>query len=45
MSFNILGDHKLDIDVKLIKRVNGKKDQIFNYMNFDKLREYKNKKI
>ena len=30
MSFNILGDHKLDIDVKLIKRVNGKKDQIFN---------------
>ena len=30
MSFNILGDHKLDIDVKLIKRVNGKKDQIFD---------------
>jgi len=30
MSFNILGDHKLDIDVKLIKRVIGKKDQIFD---------------
>ncbi len=30
MSFNILGDHKLDIDVKLIKRIDGKKDQTFD---------------
>ena len=30
MSFNILGDHKLDIDIKLIKRVDGKKDQTFD---------------